>query len=241
MRSFVPVFGVSLLVAAAAVPAATFTTSNTADAGSYGVLTAQGFSPSLAANPDPGLASGSTVYLQQFQFYKADPNVADSAGNIELVILNGAYPLLTGLTTTSAAVVGISSNVIASTTGQASGSAISFDFANLALSYGGTYAAGLFTQSGTSLTPVTISALTANYVLDTSGDADNGQYIPVTNYGGLDNYTYNADGGVSGGYYSAYSHGGDANFYATLSTTATPEPALAGALVIGGLALKRRR
>jgi len=249
IKAYVPAVVAAVALTAisiAPVKAQTFTTSNTSNAGSWGSLMGQGFSPATSPNPDPGLDSSptstATVALQQFQFFVGDPNAANSApSNIEMVILNGAYPNLTGLTTTSSSVVGISSNVISSIAGSSSGDPITFNFNSLQLMYVSGYAAGLFTQSGTTLTPITISALTANYALDTSGDADNGSYVPVTNYGGLDNYNEAAYGGESGGYYSAYSHGGDANFYATLTTT--PEPGPAAVVFVGAslLAVRRRR
>lgn len=213
--------------------AATFTTANTADAGTWGTVYGQGFSPSINANPDPGLGSATPVYLSQFQLFRGSPTSIDSP-NIELVILQGAYPNLTGLTTTSPLVVGISSNIIATTATLNSGDAITFNFDNVPLNDGDTYAAGLFTQSGTALTPVSVSALTANYV------ASGADYVPSTNYGGLDNYNASAYGSVGGtGYYSAYGHAGDANFVATLATT-VPEPTLAAIGLLGSLMIRRR-
>jgi hypothetical protein len=253
IRSCVPaVIAVLALTAlnVASVKAQAFTTSNTSNAGSWASITGQGFSPSTSPTPDPGLDSSptstATVILQQFQFFQGDPSQTSTA-NIEMVILNGAFPDLTPggspLTTTSSSVVGISTNVLAGTAGYTTGEAMTFNFNSLQLMYVSTYAAGLFTQSGTTLTPVSVNAETANYAVDTSGDADNGDYVPVTNYGGLDNYNEAADY-ANGEYYGAYSHGGDTNFYATLSAT-VPEPGVGTMVFVVasmlGVGRRRRR
>src|SRR5262249_33941322 len=93
--------------------AAPYTVSLIDPSAAWNTVYAQGFNTTLSASPDPGLSAGSTVYLDQFQFYKSGN--ADSASNIELAIFNTMYPNLTGLTTSSSALVGLSSNTIAST------------------------------------------------------------------------------------------------------------------------------
>jgi hypothetical protein len=66
------------------------------------------------------------------------------------------------------------------------------------------------------LTPVPISALTANYALQ----PDN-SYHPVTNYGGETDYNWSTSNFVQtnefGSYFAGFSFGGDANFVATLN------------------------
>jgi hypothetical protein len=127
----------------------------------------QGFSTALGANPDPGLANGTPVFLSQFQFFKSGN--PDTASNIQLAILNNLFPnnpTVDNLTTSSApVVVGLSSNTISSTAAIPTGSPITFTFNNLPLSYGSDYAAMFVTVgAGGVLTPVLVSALDANYV-----------------------------------------------------------------------------
>ena len=131
------------------------------DGGTWNTLFAQGFSPSLGPNPNPGVAAGDTVLLDQFQFFKS--GTADTASNVRLAILNNIYTNLQGLSTSSASVVGLSTNTIDSTSSIATGAPITFDFDNLALTYGGDYGA-VFVNVGASgeLTPVLVSALHTN-------------------------------------------------------------------------------
>lgn len=225
----------ALLALSGLSQAATFTVANNTNAGSYGVVTGQGFS-AVATDSSTPTTTGATVYLTQFQFFKADPAAADSGSNFSLVVFNTAYPNLGDATATAAAKVGTSTNSISSTAGYTSGQAVTFNFDSLPLVYGNTYSVGLFSGAPSSSTAVTISALTANYENDGTGN-----YFPTTNYGGTDNYQAAAYGGVTGGYYSAYSHAGDTNFYATLSTTPAPEPATLACLAIGGAGMVMRR
>jgi hypothetical protein len=192
-----------------------FTVSYT-DGGSWNTLYAQGFSPALAPNPAPGLAAGDPVLLDQFQFFKS--GTADSASNIRLVILNNIFTNLQGLNTSSASVVGLSTNTIASTSGITTGAAITFDFDNLQLAYGGEYGA-VFVNVGAAgeLTPVLVSALHANYT-----DVGGGDYHPATNYGSESQYQFATSNFITtnqfGQFFNAFSYAGDANFVASLLT-----------------------
>ena len=78
-------------------PAAVSATFNVSylDGGSWNTVYAQGFSPSVSPNPDPGAAAGDTVYLDSFQFYKSGN--ADTATDIRLAILNNLFADLTAL------------------------------------------------------------------------------------------------------------------------------------------------
>ncbi len=203
--------------------------------GSWNTVYAQGFSTSLGANPAQSLANGAEVDLTQFQFFKSGS--ADSASNIQLAIFNTMYPNLTGLTTSSSSLVGLSANTIASTASLNTGDAITFTFNNLPLSYGSDYSAVFVNISGTAITPVLVSALTANYALQ--GD---GFYHPTANYGTESEYQYTTSNFINNGYFSAFSYAGDANFSATLVTV--PEPGtcgLVGAGMVLLLGLRRRR
>ena len=238
--SFLATFVVlALTLAATGVHAAPFLTSYT-DGGTWNTVYAQGFDPSVSPNPDPGVATGSTVYLNQFQFFKSGN--ADTAANVRLAILDNLYANLQGLTTSSSSVVGLSSNTIASTAPLATGDAITFDFASLPLTYGGDYGA-VFVNVGPNgeLTPVRVSALTANYQ-----DNGSGQFHPTTNYGTEDQFQYTTSNFIStnefGSFFSAFSFAGDANFRATLDTQ-VPEPTFVGLAAVGAVAatLRRRR
>jgi hypothetical protein len=219
----------------------TFTTSYL-NGGTWNTIYAQGFSPSLAPSPAPGLAVGDPVLLSDFRFFKSGN--ADSASNVRLAITNAMYPNLQGLTTSSPAVVGLSTNTIVSTAGTATGAPIAFAFNNLPLTYGSDYGAILVNVGPNGeLTPVLVSALTANYVETPTGS---GSYHPQTNYGTEDQFQYTVSNFTTtnpfGTFFNAFSFAGDANFIATLSTV--PEPA-SGMLTLAGIAsalgLGRRR
>ncbi len=201
------------------------------DGGTWNTVYAQGFSTSLGANPVPGAVNGDPVLLSQFQFFKSGNS--DAAANIQLAIFNTMYPNLTGLTTSSPSFVGLSANTIASTAGLNTGDPITFTFSNLPLVYGNNYSAVFVNVSGGAITPVLVSALTANYALQ--GD---GFYHPVTNYGTESQYEFTTSNFINGSYFSAFSYAGDANFSATLSTV--PEPGVCALLALGGLMLFRR-
>jgi len=197
------------------------------DGGTWNTVYAQGFSTSLGATPVPGANNGDTVDLTQFQFYKSGN--PDSAADIQLAIFNTLYPNLTGLTTSSPNFVGLSANTIATTASLNSGDPITFTFNNLPLTYGNDYSAYFVNVSGSSLTPVLVSALTANYV-----DLGGGDYHPASNYGTESQYQYATGNYISGGYLNAFSYAGDADFTASLTTV--PEPTTL-ALLSGGIIL----
>ncbi|HZZ27659.1 MAG TPA: PEP-CTERM sorting domain-containing protein [Pirellulales bacterium] len=203
----------------------------------------QGFNTSLigpSGTAPSGLNNGDPVYLTQFQFFKSGN--ADSAANIQLAIINNIYsgsPTIPNMTESSGPFVGISTNTIASTASLATGDAITFTFNNLQLSYGTDYAAYFVNVgAGGALTPVLVSTLDANYA-----DQGGGDFHPVPNYGTDSQFNYTTSNSISGGFFSAYSYAGDANFLATLSYTAAPEPSSI-ILALGGfgvLALAARR
>ena len=221
---------VAALVTAAPAVAGTFTVSYT-DGGQWGAVFAQGFSPAVEPNPDPGLSAGDTVYLDGFQFFKSGN--ADGSTNIQLAILDNIwYDFNTPLTTSSSALVGLSTNTLADTAGIATGDPVSFDFSSLPLAYGSNYAAVAVNVDGSgNITPVKVSALTANYV---ESPPNSGTWVPESNYGGDSVYEYAVSDYINGGYFSTYSYGADANFVASLH--AVPEPGSL-LLVLGGAVL----
>lgn len=213
------------------------------DGSNWNTVFVQGFSTSLGATPNPGVANGSPVTLSKFEFFKSGN--ADTASNIRLAILNSIFPgspTVNNTTSTSPTVVGLSTNTIASTAGIATGDPVAFDFANLPLTYGTDYAAvfvnvGTDVGSGAPLTPVRVSALTANYT-----DVGGGDFHPTTNYGTEAQFNYATSNFISlGGFFNTFSYAGDANFRASLN--AVPEPAAATLLIVGAalLAAGRRR
>src|SRR5688572_16656576 len=96
---------VALLSGAERSQAAVFTTSYTAG-GSWNTVYVQGFNPSLSATPDPGIGAGDTVYLDEFRFFKS--GTADTASNIQLVIINDVFTNLQGMNTSWSVVEGLS-------------------------------------------------------------------------------------------------------------------------------------
>jgi hypothetical protein len=222
---------VLLLASAACVQAANYSVSYT-DGGSWNTVYAQGFNTSLGASPDPGANAGDPVTLSEFDFYKS--GTADSASNIQLAIFNTMYPNTADMSTDpSTGFVGLSTNTIASTASISTGAPIAFTFANLPLTYGTDYSAIFVNNSGGTLTPVLVSALTANYVLESDNN-----YHPQTNYGTESQYQYTTSNYISGGYFSAFSYCGDADFNADLATV--PEPASLGMIAAAGCLLGRR-
>jgi len=236
MKTIASIISILAALAMSALPAKAQTpyTVSYTDGGTWNTVYAQGFSTSLGATPVPGANNGDTVDLTQFQFYKSGNS--DSAADIQLAIFNTLYPNLTGLTTSSPNFVGLSANTIATTASLNSGDPITFTFNNLPLTYGNDYSAYFVNVSGSSLTPVLVSALTANYV-----DLGGGDYHPASNYGTESQYQYATGNYISGGYLNAFSYAGDADFTASLTTV--PEPTTL-ALLSGGiilLTLRRRR
>jgi hypothetical protein len=235
--AFGAMFAVAVLTCATIVQADSYTVAYT-DGSTWNTVYAQGFNTSLIGEGTApvGLNNGDPVGLTQFQFYKS--GTADSASNIQLAIFNTMYPNTTGLTTSNSAFVGLSTNTIASTASISTGAPIAFTFSPLALTYGTDYSAVFVNVSGTSLTPVLVSALTANYALQSDSN-----YHPVTNYGTETQYNYVTSNFISGGYFSAFSYAGDSDFTASLIYTAVPEPSslMLAVGAFGLLALVRRR
>jgi hypothetical protein len=212
------------------------------DGSSWNTLYVQGFSPSVGASPNPGLAAGDTAYLRQFEFFKSGN--ADTAALIRLANINNIFGDLTGLSTSSPLFVGLSNNTIASTAPIATGDPISFDFNNLPLTYGNNYAA-VFVNVGLNgeLTPVRVSALHANYVETPPGS---GSFHPATNYGSESQFVYATSNFITvnqfGQFFNTFAFAGDANFRATLNTV--PEPGMislgAFATLLGTWSIRRR-
>lgn len=231
------------VVALTAVPvgAQSYTTAYL-DGGSWNTVYAQGFSTSLGATPDPGVANGSPVKLSKFEFFKSGN--ADGMSNIQLAILNDIFPsspTIAAMTSTSPTVLGLSSNSVASTAGIATGDPIAFNFANLPLVYGNYYAAvfvnvGSDVGSGAPLTPIRVSALTANYI-----DVGGGVFQPATNYGANDDFRLATSNFISGGFFNTFSYGGDANFRATLNAVPEPGTGFLAVLVAAVAAFVRHR
>lgn len=216
---------------------ATFVTGYS-DGASWNTIYAQGFSPSAGATPDPGVASSTPVALDRFSFFKSGSS--DSAANVRLAILDGLFADVTDLSIGVSPILGVSSNVIASTAPLAIGDPIAFEFDGLSLAYGGDYGAVLVTEgAGGVLTPVLVSALTANYV-----DDGTGTFRPESNYGTEDDFQYAVSNFISsnafGQFFNVFSFAADANFQADF--TVVPEPA--GAVLVFaaiGLAARQRR
>jgi hypothetical protein len=179
---------------------------------------AQGFSPMLGATPNPGLTAGDLVPLDRFEVYKA--GFEDSSTNIQCVILSNIYMDLATLTTSSPELVGTSSNTVATTLGLTEGQAIQFNFDSLMLTYGNDYAAIFVNEElNGDLTPVRVSAWTADYVETSPGS---GTYVPESNYGTNTQYQYTTSnfinvqdiGGIIFEYFTAFGDAGDADFTA---------------------------
>src|SRR5262245_42352349 len=130
VRRLAGVLSAGVLLIASTAPAAPFTTGITAG-GSWNNVYVQGFNASLLPAPDPGLSTGTPIYLTQFQFYKSG-NV-DSASNVKLAIISNIFADLTGFNTSSSFLVGLSNNTVASSAPIATGDPIPFSFSSLPL------------------------------------------------------------------------------------------------------------
>ena len=194
------------------VDAGTFTTSYT-DGGTWNTIFAQGFSPSLLASPDPGYSFEDTVRLNRFEFFKS--GMDDEAEFIQLAILDNIfYNFFTPLTVNSPGLLGLSDNVLVDTFSVSTGDSISFDFDNVPLNFGGNYGAVFVQQDADGiLSPILVSALTANYE---ETQPNSGIWVPITNYGAEDEFLFSTTNYISEeGFFRSFEFAGDANFIAT--------------------------
>jgi hypothetical protein len=177
-----------LSACASSAVAVEFTTSYT-DGASWNAIYAQGFKASINPSPDPLHAPTDTVYLDRFDFVKAGLiDGAVEAANVRLAIVNSFWVNLDTLTTTSAELVGLSTNTIADTTAIATGDPIRFNFDGVAMTYGDpeewgadSYAA-IFVNVDElgAMTPVKVPAMVADYVENPVGS---GIWMPESDYG----------------------------------------------------------
>jgi len=216
--------GVSYTLTACAVP---FANSYT-DGGTWpseGIF-AQGFSPSVDPVPDPGLSPTDLVPLDRFTFFKA--GFEDGSTDIQLAIIDDFFMDLTTLGLNSPELVGMSNTSYADTLSFATEDPIVFDFDNLELEYGSDYAAVFVNvEPDDSLTPVRVSALTADYVETEPGS---GVWMPETNYGTEEDFQYSVSNfitvedvaGITFEFFFAFDAGGDANFLAEYDVSDLP-------------------
>jgi hypothetical protein len=200
-----------------ALMAAPFTASYD-DGSTWNTIYAQGFNAFVNDGMTETLNFGDPVPLSRFEFFKSGN--ADSASNIRLAIITPFFANIQGLTTSSAAFVGLSTNTIASTAGITTGDPIRFDFADLQLTFGDYYGAALVNVDELgNVTPVLVSALTADYIETPVGS---GTYVPETNYDFDPNNPTDYNTSVSnfitmnefGHFFFGFSGAGDANFTA---------------------------
>jgi hypothetical protein len=170
-----------LLMGAVHAAAAPFTASYT-DGASWNTLYGQGFNAFVNDGLSEPLEFGDPVPLSRFEFFKSGN--ADTATDIQLAIIADIYANLNGLTTSSAAFIGVSTNTIASTAGIATGAAIRFDFDELQLNFGDYYGAVFVNidELG-NVTPVLVSALHADFVeVDDGNPETTNIFVPESNY-----------------------------------------------------------
>ncbi len=193
------------------------------DGGSWSGLFAQGFSPSIRANPDrfvdPGLDLAEIVPLSRMRFFKSgyiDPGTAQEliAEDVQLAIVSNFFVNLSTFTTSSPELVGLSTNTIASTAPIANGAALDFYFPELPLTYGADYAAIFVNNNAGNLSVVQTPVLIANYIETPEGS---GVYRPTSDYGDPDlDFVYSASGFRTGDYLNTFNAPyADANFIAS--------------------------
>ena len=214
------------------------------DGSSWNSIYAQGFSPSVSPVADPGLTPGHQVGLNQFQFFKSGNQTAVT--NVRLAIIENLFSNIFGMATTSPYFVGLSDNTIADPNSIATGDPITFNFSSLPLSYGGNYAAVMVNVSGTSLTPVLVPALVADYIEDPNSP---GTFIPETNYGAYDQFIYAVSNFITTtqlpppptSFFNTFSFAADANFRASFNVIPEPTTVTLGLISLGLMSVGRVR
>jgi hypothetical protein len=198
--------------------AAPFTASY-GDGSTWNTIYAQGFNAFVNDGMSEPLNVGDPVPLSRFEFFKSG-NV-DAASNIKLAIITPFFANIQGLTTTTEGTfVGISTNTIASTANIATGDPIRFEFDDLQLNFGDYYGAAMVNvDEAGNITPVLVSALTADYIESPVGS---GTYVPESNYDFTPENPTDYNTSVSsfitvnefGQFFFGFSGAGDANFTA---------------------------
>lgn len=200
-----------------ALIAAPFTASY-GDGSTWNTIYAQGFNAFVNDGITEPLNFGDPVPLSRFEFFKSG-NV-DSAANIKLAIITPFFANIQGLTTSSVGFVGLSTNTIASTAGIATNDPIRFEFDDLQLTFGDYYGAAMVNvDEAGNITPVLVSALTADYIESPVGS---GTYLPESNYDFNPSEPTDYNTSVSsfitvnefGHYFFGFTGAGDANFTA---------------------------
>jgi hypothetical protein len=190
-------------------------------------LFAQGFSPSVRANPDPFTDPmiedlETLVPLDRFRFFKSNYFFEDPPGsgtfvplvatNFQLAIVNNYFLDLSTFTTSSPELEGLSTNTIATTEPLASGAPMDFLFDSLELTYGLDYAAIFVSNDGAgNLSIVDVPAMIVNYVEDPPGT-----FAPNVDYGDPDlDFVYSASNFRTGNFLTTFNPPfGDASFVA---------------------------
>ncbi len=209
--------------------------------GNWNAIYAQGFSAGtntsiggVAANP--GISSGSTVYLTQFEFWRSGRTSVNDDGtggtlptptNVQLALVNNFFVNTTTLTTSSPELVALSTNTISSipVSGASSGEPLIFNFNYASMNYGPAsdenaawdYAAIFVNVNGTTITPVRVPAIIVNYAENPVGS---GTYVPEHDFGDATTDYYNAVSNfINGGYLATFNgYYADADFSAAFSS-----------------------
>jgi hypothetical protein len=223
---------------------------------------AQLFSPSVTtapedpsgftATPSPQPAQNAQVFLNSFTFTKSGTfNAPQAAGNANTFLViedsgsqTNGFTNFTGLTT--ATVTGVSTNSVDTTNTVATGTALTWNFNSLPVTYGDYLTAGMATISGTTITFIPADIQLVRF----SQDPNNSAFFPDANYGGGPSITNESAAGnfnaaaaytFGSGFFGTGSNAEDTTFTANFSTTPTPEPVSLGMLSLAGMALAGRR
>ena len=199
--------------------------------GNWNFAYAQGFSPSVRANPDPFtdpmLGLEDTVNLSRFRFFKSGYEV--SAGeplvttNFQLAIVDNFFLDLSLFTTSSPELVGLSTNTIATTASYATGAAMDFLFDDLELSYGAIDYAAIFVRNdgAGNFEVVGVPVMIVNYV---ETPPESGTWLPDVDYGDPNaDWVYSASNFRTDNYLNSFNAPyGDVSFVAFFNEVATP-------------------
>jgi hypothetical protein len=179
---------------------------------------AQGFSPSVRANPDPFtdpmLGLEDLVPLDRFRIFKSDYQFEDPenpgmflpliATDFKLAIVDNYFLDLSTFTTSSPQLIGLSTNTIATTETLTAGTPIDFAFDSLEISYGAIDYAAIFVKDdgAGNLSVVDVPLMLVTHAESPPGS---GTFVPTLEYGSpTSDFIYSASNFRNGNFLTTF-------------------------------------